>query len=259
MEYLWLGLAAVAAGMVNAVAGGGTLLTFPTLAGVLTASSYANPASLANGTSTVALFPGSLASVWGYSRQLHACKHWLIWLTPPSVLGGGLGACLVEENSFKALIPYLILLAAVLFLLQPTIARLMKRQTQPHPQALARGKTLAVIVIAQFFIGIYGGYFGAGIGILMLSSLSFLGLQDIHQANALKSFLAFAMNIVAAVLFIARGMVVWKYALAMALAAVVGGYLGARLSLLLRPVMVRWIVIAIGFGLAAYYFTEEFG
>ena len=250
MEFVYLCLAAAAAGAVNAVAGGGTLLTFPALTSVV-------PAAIANGTSTVALFPGSLASVWGYRQQLRACKHWLIWLTPPSILGGGIGASLVEEESFKTLIPYLILLAAVLFMLQPTIARLLKKQTaalqRPSPSLLAG------IVIAQFFIGVYGGYFGAGIGILMLSSLSFLGLEDIHQTNALKSFLAFWMNIVAAMLFAARGLVVWDYALAMAVAAIIGGYFGARLSLLLRPMIVRWIVIVIGFSLALYYFAKQFG
>ena len=118
--------------------------------------------------------------------------------------------------------------------------------------------TLAAIVFIQLLIGIYGGYFGAGIGILMLSSLSFLGLEDIHQVNALKSFLAFAMNIVGAGVFIARDMVVWEYAPAMAAAAIIGGYAGARLSLRIPPAVVRWIVIAIGFGLAAYYFAKEF-
>ena len=258
MEYLWLCLSAVAAGAVNAVAGGGTLLTFPTLTAVL----GVNAISIANGTSTVALFPGSFASIWGYRQQMHACKRWLVWLTPPSILGGALGALLVEEDSFRLIIPWLILLAAVLFLLQPTIARWFKRpQTSvadaPGPPSFPSGKTLAVIVAAQFLIGVYGGYFGAGIGILMLSSLSFLGLKDIHEINALKSFLAFWMNIVAAGLFAARGMVVWEYAVPMAVAAIVGGYLGARLALLVRPVFVRWIVIGIGFGLAAYYFTRS--
>jgi uncharacterized membrane protein YfcA len=254
MEYLWLCLSAVAAGAVNAVAGGGTLLTFPTLAGVLAAHHFAEAASLANGTSTVALFPGSIASVWGYRKQMHACKRWLVWLTPPSVVGGALGALLVQEESFKLVIPWLILLAAILFLLQPTIARLLK-----HQAAALRDpsrKVLVGIIVIQFFIGIYGGYFGAGIGILMLSSLSFLGLEDLHHTNSLKSFLAFSMNVVAAAVFIYRGFVVWEYAVAMAVAAIVGGYLGARWSLRLHPVVVRWIVIAIGFGLAAYYFAD---
>jgi hypothetical protein len=117
---------------------------------------------------------------------------------------------------------------------------------------------LAGIVAVQFLIGIYGGYFGAGIGILMLSSLSFLGLKDIHETNALKTFLAFCMNIVAAGIFVWRDYVEWHYALAMAVAAIVGGYLGARFSLLLPTYVVRWIVIVIGFSLAAYYFAKEF-
>src|SRR5947209_5460580 len=112
MDYFWLCLSAVAAGAVNAVAGGGTLLTFPALESVLSAAHFAKPASVANGTSTVALFPGSFASVWGYRRQVLACKRWLIWLTPPSVVGGALGAWLVEEETFGPLIPVLILVAA---------------------------------------------------------------------------------------------------------------------------------------------------
>ena len=248
MEYFWLCLSAVAAGAVNAVAGGGTLLTFPTLTAIVVAY------DVANGTSTVALFPGSFASIWGYRQQQQASKRWL--------LGGALGARLVEEDTFRKIIPWLILLAAVLFALQPTIARLLKRKPTPvadapSPPSFPSRKMLAVIVSAQFFIGVYGGYFGAGIGILMLSSLSFLGLKDIHEINALKSFLAFWMNIVAAGLFAARGLVVWEYALAMAVAAIVGGYLGARLALLVPPVFVRWIVIGIGFGLAGYYFLSS--
>jgi uncharacterized membrane protein YfcA len=259
MEYLWLCLSAFTAGAVNAVAGGGTLLTFPTLVGVLTGP-YANAASLANGTSTVALFPGSFASVWGYRQQVAACKRWLFWLTPPSAIGGALGAMLVQEDSFRLLIPWLILLAAVLFALQPAIARMLQRRGEPGAGAHSAGsqfpsrKTLAGIIAAQFLIGVYGGYFGAGIGILMLSTLSFLGLKSIHETNAVKSFLAFVMNMVAAGLFIARGLVVWEYALAMMVAAIVGGYAGARFALILRPALVRWVVIAIGFGLAAYYF-----
>jgi uncharacterized membrane protein YfcA len=215
------------------------------LAGVLTLQLASNPASLANGTSTVALCPGSFASVWGYRRQIAACKRWLAWLTPPSIIGGAVGAAvLVEEDTFRVIIPWLILLAAILYLLQPTVAGVFKRSAAALKEPST--KVLAAIVAGQFLIGVYGGYFGAGIGILMLSSLSFLGLRDIHQTNALKSLLALCMNVVAAGLFIARGLVVWEYALAMAAAAIAGGYAGARLALFLRPAIVRWIVIVIG-------------
>ncbi len=248
MEYIWLCLAAVAAGAVNAIAGGGTLLTFPALETVL-------PAHLANGTSTVALFPGSFASMIGYRDRLAGCKRWILWLTPPSVLGGGLGVLLIEENSFRALVPFLILTAVILFLLQPTIARWVKQPVTPQEPT---GKTLAIVVAIQFVIGIYGGYFGAGIGILMLSSLSFLGLKDVHQTNALKTLLAFGINMSGAMMIILRGFVRWDYALAMMGAAIIGGYLGARLSLKLKPVVVRTIIIVIGFGLSAYYFGKGF-
>ncbi|MBI1831935.1 MAG: sulfite exporter TauE/SafE family protein [Planctomycetes bacterium] len=263
MEYLWLCMSAVAAGAVNAVAGGGTLLTFPALTSVVAVH-------IANGTSTVALFPGSFASVWGYRQKLAACQRWIVWLTPPSIVGGGIGAWLVEENTFGFVIPWLIFAAALLFTLQPTIARWLSPPPSHDaptddnavptdaPAAPISGKTLAGIVAAQFLIGVYGGYFGAGIGILMLSSLSFLGLKDIHEVNALKSFLAFCMNIVAAGVFIANNLVHWQYAAAMALAAIVGGYLGARFSLLLPTAIVRWIVIVLGFSLAAYYFARPF-
>ncbi len=259
METVWLCLAAFGAGAVNAVAGGGTLLTFPALAGFV-------PRTIASASSTVCLFPASFASVWGYRSLLPACKRWILWLAFPSLAGGALGALLVEEKSFRLVIPWLILLAALLFLLQPLIARRLKLGPSPHPQPLSqeeRGgispRTIACVVVLQFLIGVYGGYFGAGIGILMLSSLSFLGLDNIHQINALKSTLAFFMNTTAAILFMIRGMVAWEYALPMALASILGGYLGARLAQRVPAVAVRWLVIVIGFGLAVYYFVQEFG
>ena len=252
MEYLWLCLSAVAAGAVNAVAGGGTLLTFPALTAMFAPK-------IANATSTVALFPGSFASVWGYRRQLPACKRWIGWLTVPwTSSAAASGAYLVDDSFRRSSSPGSSSSRPSSSCCSRPSPALLKRQTEP-PCTFSprRGKLLAGIVAVQFLIGIYGGYFGAGIGILMLSSLSFLGLKDIHETNALKAFLAFCMNIVAAGVFISRGMVEWRYALAMAGAAILGGYLGARFSLLLRPIIVRWIVIVIGFSLAAYYFARQ--
>lgn len=254
--FLGLCLSAAAAGAVNAIAGGGTLLTFPALTAVIAPV-------LANGTSTAALMPGSLASAWGYRREMAACRQWLVLLTVPSLLGGAVGTLLVTlmpERVFDRLVPWLILTAAILFVLQPLVGRLVRRRDPAAasgaapPGAAPPGIALSGIVAGQFLIAIYGGYFGAGIGILMLSSLAFLGLESIHQVNALKTFLAMAINGTAAVVFIVQGKVHWPFALAMAAASIVGGYAGARLSLRLRPVVVRWVVIAIGFGLASYYF-----
>ncbi len=250
MDYVWLCLAALIAGGVNAIAGGGTLLTFPALLSVVSEIT-------ANGTSTVALSPGSLASVWGYRRELPGLGRWIAWLTVPSLVGGGIGTLLVtgmDEKVFRAAIPWLILSAATLFLFQPVLARYF-RTIAPHDSPSTA--TMVAIVFVQFLIGIYGGYFGAGIGILMLSSLSFLGLTSIHQTNALKSYLAFCMNGVAAILFIAQGKVHWPFGLAMMVAGVAGGYLGAKLSLQLKPIWVRITIILIGFGLGGYYLYQQ--
>jgi uncharacterized membrane protein YfcA len=245
--YLLLCLSAFGAGVVNAIAGGGTLLTFPTLLGVV------SPV-VANGTSTVALVPGSLASAWGYRRELNATRGWMVLLVGPSLVGGVVGSLLVtrlEEAYFKALIPWLILTAALLFLLQPVVNRLTRGEVA-RSHASAWSRTGAILF--QFLVAVYGGYFGAGIGILMLSSLSLMGLPDIHEMNALKSFLAICINGVSVGVFVIEGKVAWEYALVMAGAAILGGYFGARLALLLRPGLVRWIVTGIGFGLAGYFF-----
>lgn len=250
MVYLLLILSALVAGVINAIAGGGTLLTFPALLSVLSERP-------ANQTSTWALLPGTVASAWGYRSELAGCERWVKWLTLPSLLGGAIGALLLtrlEERYFKAVVPWLVLLAAVLFLLQPRLAHYFRTHQAGPPS----GVRLAVIVFAQFLIGIYGGYFGAGIGILMLSSLGFLGLKNIHQMNALKSYLAFCMNGVAAFWFLFNGEVVWTYGLLMAAAGIVGGYTGARLALRVKPVVIRWIVIVIAFSLAAYFFHRQY-
>lgn len=250
MAWLLLSIAAVLAGMVNAIAGGGTLLTFPALQFVL-ATSVA-----ANATSTVALLPGSVASVWGYRRELAEVWNWAWLLTLPSLIGGCLGAWFLlwgGEAVFKPLVPWLILLAALLFLLQPAIARIFQQHKNVGPP---KGRLLVVIIACQLLIGIYGGYFGAGIGILMLSSLSFLGLSSIHHTNAIKSYLACCMNGVSAAILAWQGQAVWLPALVMAAAAIVGGYFGARLALRMKPIVVRRVVIAIGFSLAAFYFVR---
>jgi uncharacterized membrane protein YfcA len=254
VTYLLLMASALAAGVVNALAGGGTLLTFPTLLGVV------SPV-MANGTSTVALVPGSLASAWGYRNELGKVGRWPYLLVVPSLVGGFVGTVLVTdlpEEYFRRLIPWLILTATLLFLVQPLMIRLARRDSgeppSDHPRTVA---ALAGLVVAQSAIAVYGGYFGAGIGILMLSALGLMGVTDIHEMNAVKTLLAFCINLTSAALFIIKGKVDWPFALAMMLAAIVGGYVGASVGRRLNKNLVRWIVIAIGFGLAANYFWRS--
>src|SRR4051812_27965481 len=216
-NHVLLVLAAFLAGAVNSVAGGGTLLTFPVLVAALAPQfGVAQAAVFANATSTGALFPGSLASVTAYRRELAATRSWAMILIVPSLIGGGLGAWLLTAlpaKTFEVLVPWLILSAAILFAAQPMIARRMqigKPHAPPHQWAKAGAMCF------QFAVAIYGGYFGAGIGILMLSALAMMGLTDIHEMNALKAVLGSAINGVAIVIFVVEQKVHWPFAILMA-------------------------------------------
>jgi uncharacterized protein len=268
-DYFWLCLSALGAGIVNALAGGGTLLTFPALIGILERQSRFGSATasvLANGTSTIALIPASLGSAWGFRRELATLQHLLVWLLPPSLVGGVIGTLLVTRlpaKIFASLIPWLILVAAVLFLIQPLVVRrkasLVSEDGRPVSDgglANVTSRRLAGMMLLQLLIGIYGGYFGAGIGILMLSGLGFMGLTNIHQMNGLKAVLGTAINGVSVAIWIVEGKVVWEYALAMMATSLVGGYCAAHFSRQIPGIYVRWLVITIGFGLALYYFVR---
>jgi uncharacterized membrane protein YfcA len=247
--YVWLALAALAAGVVNSIAGGGTLLTFPSLLTVV-------PPVVANGTSTVALVPASLSAVWGFRRDLETVRRWAPVLVLPSLAGGMVGSLLVtrlDPRYFNALVPWLILTAALLFLLQPVLARQADTSGKPAPRA----GIVAAVVVLQFFVSVYGGYFGAGIGILMLSALGLMGLSDIHAMNGLKNLLAACINGVSVLVFAGEGVVEWRFAAVMAPAAIVGAYAGSRLAQRIDRRIVRGVVIAIGFGLAAHYFYQR--
>jgi uncharacterized protein len=248
--YPLLFLAALLAGAVNSIAGGGTLLTFPVLLAII------NPVA-ANATSTLALLPGSIASIWGYRTEVTGSRRWLFLLWPSSLAGGILGALAVTrfpEQVFENLVPWLLLTASTLLLIQRPIARWIGA----HPHDQPKRGTLVAVIFFQLLVAIYGGYFGAGIGILMLSSLAFMGIPDIHRMNALKAVLGSTINGVTAVVFIISKVVVWKYALVMAVASIIGGYAGARLARKLPAANARMIVIAIGFGVAAYTFYKRF-
>ena len=229
----------------NAIAGGGTLLTFPALvaAGL--------PPLVANATSTVALVPGALSSMLGYRAELQGARHWALSLTVPSLLGGALGAWLLlrtPATTFDLIVPWLVLGATALFLVQrPLLAWVKRHEAEPvHSIDVTESPVAVRLLLFQFAIGIYGGYFGAGVGIFMLAALGFMGLTNIHRMNGLKNWSGFCMNMVAALAFALSGIVDWTIALTMAVGAIAGGYIGSRSAQRLPQQFVRGAVAVIG-------------
>src|SRR5215470_10366067 len=225
VQILLLFGAAVMAGMMNAVAGGGTLVTFPALIW------SGRPEIIANATSTLALVPGTVASAYGYRAELNKAPRKYLYLMIPSVAGGLIGAALLRRTppaTFAALVPFLILFATILFMLQGTVQRWLRSVATADRESTASWMISAGFY--QFLVAVYGGYFGAGIGILMLAALGLMGLSDIHQMNGLKNFFALSINLVAAVYFVAFGPVRWSFAAAMACGSIAGGYGGAGLA-----------------------------
>lgn len=249
--------AAAAAGAINSVAGGGTLLSFPA------ALAAGLPPLMANATNAVALTPGSLAAAWSYRHFLGDRKRLAALLALPATAGAVLGAIILRHTRpavFEAIVPWLILGATLVILLQQLGLRLGARAPAlapaPAPNARAR---LALVIFFQFLVGIYGGYFGGAMGIIMLAYLSLIGGMEIHQMNAIKNALAGLVNGVASIYFVARGMVDARAAALMTVGAILGGFAGARVARRIHPRAVRWVVIAIGLGLAAVFALRGIG
>jgi hypothetical protein len=236
-------IAAFIAGAINSVAGGGTLLTFPALVWI------GLPSVVANATSTVAIWPGSLGGMVGYREDMRSLPSRSYLLIIPSTVGGIIGAVLLAmtpTDVFDRLVPMLILFATVLFMLQEPVQRLIRTPGKGHAGSTS---WLVGALLFQFFVAVYGGYFGAGIGILMLAAFGILGYTDIHQMNGLKTLLAVFINGVAALYFIWKGLLIWPEAIIMTVASIVGGVWGAGFARRLGQEGVRRIVIAIGFGM----------
>lgn len=233
-------VAAFAAGAVNAVAGGGTLISFPALVGL------GLPPVVANATNTVALVPGSLASAWAYRRELGANRQ-LVWrFLLPSILGGIAGALLVlsaPARVFELVVPWLVLGATLLILAKDRLRRaLTEAQASAH-----RRRRLASLAI--FLMAIYGGYFGAGIGIITLAVLSLVATMGIHEMNAIKTLIASTVNGTAAVLFLLRGTPHLATTGIMIVGVMSGGYVGAKLARKTPTKVVERLVVAIGFAM----------
>jgi uncharacterized protein len=235
------------AAAINSVAGGGTFLTFPVfILNGLTSTQ-------ANIMSTIALWPGVLASAYGYRGELKEDKKRLLPFLGIGMAGGAAGALLflyTPELVFRQMVPWLLLIATLIF----TFGR--HGVAMLHQVALPERFRFALALLLQVVIAIYGGYFGAGIGILTLAMLQIIGHTHIHRMNALKTVLTGAINAMTALIFILSGKVLWSLAVVMIAGAVSGGYVGARMALRFKPSHVRLLVSAIGFSMSAYFFLH---
>jgi uncharacterized membrane protein YfcA len=248
-EYGLIAAAAFAAGLVNALAGGGTLITFPalTLLGV--------PPVVANVTNTVALCPGYLGATLAQRNLLAGQKRRLWWYFPAGAVGGLVGALLLlrtGERLFAAAVPWLILLAAVLL----AIGEPLKKALGRNQVAASGAKDEALASIPVGLAAVYGGYFGAGLSVIVLAVLGIAVRDSLTRLNALKQGIAFATNVAAAVVFLFSGQVLWLMAAVMAVAALLGGAAGGKLAGKLNPTVLRWVVVIIGVAVAIYYLVK---
>jgi uncharacterized membrane protein YfcA len=250
LELVLVALAGIAGGMVNALAGGGTLITFP----ILTAVGI--PAVAANVTNTVALSPGYLGATFAQAKDLQGQKRRLWLFLPAGAIGGIIGGILLlnsGERLFRSLVPFLILLASgLLAVADPLRAWLLRRSGEKgSPAALEKWAVLPVGMAS-----IYGGYFGAGLSVIVLAVLGLVLDDSLTRLNALKQFIAFSVNIAAAIFFVFSGQVVWLAALVMSAGALVGGSLGGRLAGRVKPHVLRRIVVVIGVVVAVIYLVR---
>jgi len=252
-EIVGLVSSAAAAGVINAVAGGGTLLTFPTLL------AFGTTPVIANATSTLALVIGTSGGMFGNRQYIPAIRPWLRRFLPVSILGGLIGSALLTGTSnqtFSRLVPFLILFATLLFLAQGFF-----RSYAGAAQAGAAVEKPARVwgaIFFQFLVSMYGGYFGAGIGILMLATLGFIGMGNIYEMNTLKTILGSLINVTAALWFIGAGLIDWPRAGVMTVGAVTGYYLGSHYSQQIPQARVRQLITAIGFVISGWTFYQQF-
>jgi uncharacterized membrane protein YfcA len=251
LEVLGLGSAALVAGAINSVAGGGSLLSFPALV------AFGQPAVIANATNTAVVWPGTLSSAFAYRTDFPQERGLVVPLMASSILGGLLGAAILVGTPpalFQKLTPFLVLFATCLFAARGLFARLLKRNLELRGGS---GWWARIAGFAfQFAVATYGGYFGAGAGMLMLASFGLMGVTDIHRMNALKTALAALLNGIALVYFAWAGLVVWPLALGMGACAVAGGYGGARLAKRVDQRIVQNVIVVLGLGASAWLFAE---
>lgn len=245
-SFVFLALAGFAAGVINALAGGGGFITFPALllAGL--------PPVAANASGNIAVFPGIVASIWAYRREIRKSAAFSIrFLLLLSLLGGLSGALillLAPAAVFVRVLPWLMLAATIVFAIGNFAPARLLRRLALH----GRG-----IHAVQFILSVYGGYFGAGLGFMLLAALTLYGLRDVHAMNGLKLMFALATTIAAAIAFIIAGQIYWPQTIVVAVTALVGGYAGAQGAKRIDPQLIKLLIVALSGGLTAYFFWHR--
>lgn len=252
-QAVFLFFAGLVAGMVNSITGGGSFISFPALllAGV--------PPIQANATNTVAIWPGLISGMAGYRREVAAHRRLLPVLTIVGVAGGLIGAKILlrtPQSTFMRLVPWLLLLATLVFLFGPPIAAWVRERTLLHPRVSAamRAVNVALLLLASVYIG----YFGAGVAIPVAAIFALMGLESMHAINGVRAYLVSAANLVAIIAFIAAGAILWPYALVMVSGTAIGGYVGAYVARKMDSDLVRRLVIALSFITSAYFFFRAY-
>ena len=250
-HYVFAGLAAMAAGLVNALAGGGTLISFPAL------TALGLPAVAANVTNTVALVPGYFGATLAQRKDILAQKQRLWLYIPAALIGGVVGGYLLlntGEKAFRSLVPFLILMASVLLAVSDPVRAWLMRRAGKQGASMATVASWGVLPVA--LAAVYGGYFGAGLSVIVLATLGVVLNDSLTVLNALKQLIAFCVNIAAAIFFLFSGQVVWPVALVMAVCALIGGALGGRLASRIKPAQLRATVVVIGVVVALLYLVR---
>lgn len=243
--YVGIFMAAIAAGAINAIAGGGSLVSFPALVAFGAATGIT--AKLANTTNNAALLPGSVAGMFGFWQEVKRSKKLVAFLAIPSLTGGLLGAYILSQTPdalFRQVTPFLILFATLLFAGRDFFTKLLRRGAAESDHITGAGGAAGFIL--QLIIATYGGFFGAGQSIMMMAAFGIMGVRDIHEINGMKTASAIIVNGVALIYFITQNLIIWHLAIWMGIGAVIGGYAAARISKRIDQNVLRWTVIAIG-------------
>jgi uncharacterized protein len=251
-QHAWLVIASFLAGVLNAMAGGGSFLSFPALLGVGVLPIQANA------TNTVALWPGQFTSIAAYWQDLKANLRLVLPVCSAALLGGVVGAVILlhtGQTTFLHLVPWLLLVASGLFAVSGPVSAWLRGK---RVSAEGAKPNLVPLWIAVAVVCVYIGFFGAGAGFLLMTALAVFGIQNFNQVNALKVIATTCANGIAVVTFIVEKQIVWKYCLLMMIAAAVGGYLGAHYARQMNPKLMRALVVLIGLGMAAYFFWRQY-